>query len=52
MGEGERVGGGLHLELHGGGGAGGGGGGRGHRGVQGGGQERPGSAGHLMKFCI
>ena len=48
MGEGERVGGGLHLELHGGGGGGGGG----HGGVQGGGQERPGSAGHLMKFCI
>ena len=48
MGEGERFGGGLHLELHGGGG----GGGRGHGGVQGGGQERPESAGHLMKFCI
>ena len=48
MGEGERVGGGLHLELHGGGG----GHGRGHGGVQGGGQERPESAGHLMKFCI
>ena len=47
MGEGERFGGGLHLELHGGGG---GGGGEGV--VQGGGQERLGSAGHLMKFCI
>ena len=48
MGEGKRFGGGLHLEVHGGGGGGGGG----HGGVQGEGQERPEGAGHLMKFCI